>query len=514
MEISKLQFSYETRLLDLAAQLRALMNKVFPTFAALLIAVSGYLFVSNRPGALTFALLSGGILIGFNTWRKAGIGLPMLPMMCAQHLVAYGLPILVRHPVVQAYPADTAMRAGVELLAFLAAMSAGWWFGLHSAQATRPTARLLNIMVTEGMDGLRRLGFSMLGLGTGYQLLSAVGLLNSVFALLPAGTFPIVFALVSAITSCGLFLLSILLSSGILTRTQKSTFWILLAINALITASGFLLSAVGILLFSVAIGLFWGSGRMPWRFVIGVGCALAFLNLGKFEMRGLYWQNEQESVEPTTLFNMPERYVQWFEASWTIMTATEETANSFWESQYILKDKVESPGQSLLMRVNNLQNILYVIDRLDSNIVEPLRGKTYTVIPALLIPRILWPEKPRSHEGQVLLNVHFGRQSLDSTFVTYIAWGLLAEAYGNFGPFVGSICVGLAIGWLFGLLEKKSSAKPLLSLEGFLAFIVFVSVANSFEMVSSVLITSTFQAIVPVALVGSLFTRRFTLNSP
>ncbi len=513
MDTNKLQFTYETRLLDLATQLRSLLTKVFPVLAVVLTSVSGYLFVSNRPGALTFALLSAGVLVGFNTWRKAGIGLPMLPMMCAQHLVAYGLPILVRHPVVQAYPAETATRAGIELFVFLAAMSGGWWSGLQFAQVTRPTARLLNIMVTEGMDGLRRLGFSMLGAGTIYQLLSAVGLLNSVFALLPGGTFPIVFALVSAVTSCGLFLLSMLLASNVLNRTQKSTFWILLAVNALISASGFLLSAVGILLFSVAIGLFWGSGRMPWRFVIGVGCALAFLNLGKFEMRGLYWETEDEAVEATTLFNMPERYVQWFEASWTIMTATEETANSLWESQYVRKEKVESPGQSLLMRVNNLQNILYVIDRLDSNIVDPLRGKTYTIIPALLIPRILWPDKPRSHEGQVLLNVHFGRQSLDSTFVTYIAWGLLAEAYGNFGPFIGSICVGFAIGWLFGYLEKKSSAKPLLSLEGFLAFIVFVSVANSFEMVSSVLITSTVQAVVPVAVIGTFVTRRFSLST-
>jgi hypothetical protein len=514
MEPSRLQFSYETRLLDLGLQLRTLLNKAFPILAALLIGVSGYLFVGNRPGAITFALLSAGILIGFNIWRTAGIGLPMLPMMCAQHLVAYGLPILVRHPVVQAYPPETSLRAGIELLAFLATMSFGWRFGLNSARTSRPTARLLNIMVEEGMAGLRRLGFTMLGIGTAYQVLSVMGLLSVILSLLPAGTFPIVLAVVSAVTSCGLFLLSVLLSSDILTRPQKSTFWILLVVNTLISASGFLLSAVGILLFSVAVGLFWGSGRMPWRFIIAVGCTLAFLNLGKFEMRGLYWQQKDETVEATTLLNMPERYLQWAQASWTIMTATEEDTNLLWQAQYAQKEDASGSGQSLLMRVNNLQNILYVIDRFDSDHVEPLHGKTYTLIPALLVPRILWPGKPRSHEGQVLLNVHFGRQLLDSTFVTYIAWGLLAEAYGNFGPLVGSICVGFVIGWLFGLLEKKSSAKPLLSLEGFLAFIVFVSVANSFEMVASVLVTSTFQAIVPVATVGAFFTRRFTLNTP
>jgi hypothetical protein len=514
METTKLQFSYETRLQDLAMQLASLLNKAFPIVALLLTAISGWLFVSNRPGALTFALLTGGVLLGLNAWRKSGIGLPMLPMMCAQHLIAYGLPILVRHPVVQAYPAEISNRAGMELLLFLAAMTGGWLIGVRSTQPGRPVARLLDIMVSQGLDGLRRLGFFMLGAATAYQITSILGLLQPLFALLPAGTFPIVFAVVSAVTSCGLFILSMMLAGEQLTRVQKNAFWVLLAINALVSASGFLLSAVGILLFSVAVGLFWGSGRMPWRFVISVGCALAFLNLGKFEMRGLYWENEDEYVEPTTLFNMPERYLQWFEASWTIMTATEETADDLWQSNFPQKEKPTSSGQSLLMRVNNLQNILYVIDRLDTGMVEPLRGRTYTLIPALLIPRILWPDKPRAHEGQVLLNVHFGRQALDSTFVTYIAWGLLAEAYGNFGPLVGSLVVGFLLGWAFGVLEKKSSSKPILSLEGFIVFIVFVSVANSFEMVSSVLITSTFQAIIPVAVIGTFFAKRFTLSTP
>lgn len=514
MATPALNFNFETRLSDLGAQLRALLRRAFPVVLLALSGVSAYLFMSNRPGALTFALLSGGVLFGLGAWRTAGIGLPMLPMMCVQHLVAYGIPILVRHPVVQAYPTDVSTQTGIELLLFLAAMTGGWWLGLHSTQRGRPVAHLLNIMITGGMDGLRRLGFRMIGAATFYQLLASLGLLDPVFALLPAGSFPIAFALVSATTSCGLFLVSMLLASNQLTLPQKNAFWILLAVNALLSASGFLLSSVAILLFSVAIGLFWGSGKMPWRYVAIASLILAFLNLGKFEMRGLYWYREDEIIEPTTLMNMPERYVQWAEASWTIMTATEETTNALWQSQFLKQEATEGAGQSLLMRVNNLQNILYVVDYTQTNQPELLQGRTYTIIPALLIPRILWPDKPRSHQGQVMLNVHFGRQTQDSTLVTYIAWGLLAEAYGNFGPIMGTLLVGAAFGWLFGLLEKKTSSKPLLSLEGFLVFIVFVSATGSFEMVASVLVTSIFQSLVPVAVIGSFFARRITLPSP
>jgi ABC-type dipeptide/oligopeptide/nickel transport system permease subunit len=81
---------------------------------------------------------------------------------------------------------------------------------------------------------------------------------------------------------------------------------------------------------------------------------------------------------------------------------------------------------------------------------------------------------------------------------TYIAWGLLPEAYGNFGPILGSLLVGLAIGICFGLVERKTENKPVFSLEGFLSFSFFLSIALSYEMVASVLITSIFQSIVTI----------------
>lgn len=512
MTAPALNFSHETRLSDLAAQLKSLLRRAFPVIVGIFGGASAWLMLTNRPGALTFALLSAGAVIALGVWRTSGAGLPMLPMMAVQHLVAYGLPILVRHPVVQAYPAEIATEAGMELLLFLTAMSGGWYAAMHMAREGRPVAHALNLVITEGMDGLRRLGFQMIGAATVYQVLFSLGLLDPLLSLLPGGSFPIIFALASVITSCGLFFSSMLLASGNLTRGQALAFWCLLAINALILASGFLLSSVAIVLFSVAIGLFWGSGRIPWRFLVIVSAALAFLNLGKFEMRGLYWTNEEGEAVPASsgLVTMPERYAQWVEASWSILTDTVESTDKLWQAN--ARQSPKKSGQSLLLRINNLQNILYVIDMTESGRVEPLGGKTYSIIPALLIPRILWPDKPRTHEGQVMLNVHFARQALESTFVTYVAWGLLAEAYGNFGSYIGSLIVGLTLGCLFGLLERKTSNKPLLSLEGFIVFIVYASVSGSFEMVASVLVTSTFQAVVPVAMIGSFFVRRITLT--
>jgi hypothetical protein len=130
----------------------------------------------------------------------------------------------------------------------------------------------------------------------------------------------------------------------------------------------------------------------------------------------------------------------------------------------------------------------------------------------LLVPRVLWPDKPRGHEGQVLLNVHFGRQDEDSTLTTYIAWGLLPEAYGNFGPIAGSIFLGGCLGFLFAWIENVSARKLIVSMEGFLLISALMNMMNSFEMVASILVTSTFQSMVVIVLASAPFVRRTVLK--
>ena len=146
--------------------------------------------------------------------------------------------------------------------------------------------------------------------------------------------------------------------------------------------------------------------------------------------------------------------------------------------------------------------------------IAPLYGATYELIPPLLVPRIFWPDKPRAHEGQVRLNVHFGRQDLDATFQTYIAWGLLPEAYGNFGAKAGAIFLGFGLGLLFAWLENFTARKLLLSLEGFIAFTLLLDMAGSFEMVASVLVTTVFQSVVLLIVASVPFVERMVLRRP
>jgi hypothetical protein len=255
----------------------------------------------------------------------------------------------------------------------------------------------------------------------------------------------------------------------------------------------------------------WSSGRLPWRFFLLVTAILAFLNAGKFEMRERYWFNE-DSPSNLSLADAPRTYLEWSEASINMLTGSNlQTPSALIPRK---QSEEESGGQRLISRINNLQNLLYVMDATTTLHISPLGGDTYTIIPKLLIPRILWPEKPRTHEGQVMLNVHFGRQDENASQRAYIAWGLLAEAYGNFGAFIGSVVLGAVLGFFCAWVENLTARKLVLSLEGFLSFSLFVGVANSFEMVASVLVTSVFQSFIPIFLACWPFVERQSSKRP
>jgi hypothetical protein len=113
-----------------------------------------------------------------------------------------------------------------------------------------------------------------------------------------------------------------------------------------------------------------------------------------------------------------------------------------------------------------------------------------------------------------LLNVHFGRQDLEATLTTYIAWGLLPEAYGNFGAITGSVILAIFMGVLFAWIENLTARKLLVSMEGFLSLSLLMNLMNSFEMVASVLVTSTFQSFVVIVAASMPFVHRTTTPRP
>jgi hypothetical protein len=496
---------------ELADRVRRLLQRILVPMIALAVVETALLFFSSRPGAMCFAMIALGTLIVLAVWKPNGIGLPLVPLFAFQNLMVYGLPVVTGHEVLTRYPESFLNDAGFEVLVFSCSMAALWRAGMQVFAPSPPVSYALPDFQRDGSNKLRRLGFSLILAGTAYQILESADLLGPIYALLPSGTYSLLVPLVTGVSACGFFLVSLFVGAGELDRSGRTLFWTMLAVSCALSASGFLLSASMTMIASVAIGLFWSRGAIPWRYLAVVVSLLAFFSLSKFTMRGRYWQfDDQVKQSSISLVQVPGIYLEWTLASYDSLlnpVGSEPTGLAG-------KEDTGENRQTLFDRINNLQNLLYVIDIMETTHIPPLGGATYSLIPPLLVPRIMWPNKPRSHEGQVMLNVYFGRQDLNSTYRTYVAWGLLPEAYGNYGSFWGALILGGFLGFGCAWVENYTARKLLLSLEGFVSFTVLLAFANSFEMVASVFVTMTFQAIVPIVFASMPFLRRMTITRP
>jgi hypothetical protein len=494
----------------LGAKTQYAIRKTIMPFSVVLAAETMLLFFQGRPGAAAFLLISLGTCIALKAWSTEALGLPLLPLMVVQSLVIYGVPIAASHEIILTYPASFVFDAGVEVLIFNLAMIMAWKLGMRMFRPASPMCYVLQDFSNAGVKGLSRLGFGMIAIATGYEVLQSLSLTDSINNALPSGASSILAALISVVSACGFFLVSMTVGGRGASFLGKAVFWGLLVVNGMISASEFLLYGVAANLITVAIGFFWSSGRVPWRYLIISMLSLSFLNTGKTTMRERYWGNDYEPGAQETFGRLPTLYAEWIQVSYDAILENQVT-------QVLSPSESKSQGnknQTLLDRIDNLQNMLFVIDAIKTEHVTLLHGATYSLIPPLLVPRILWPDKPRSHEGQVMLNVHFGRQDLYSTFATYIAWGLLAEAYGNFGPVMGAIFIGTLLGFSFAWIENYTARKLFLSMEGFLSLSLLMNLMNSFEMVASVLVTAIFQSFVIVVAASAPFVRRTTSIRP
>ena len=495
-----------------ADDLKRVLKMILLPLGVLMAVGTAYLAASNGAGATAFGMIALGSWCALLLWSRLGRGLPLLPVLVAQSLTIYGLPIVLGHEVVAYYGQEFVLQAGREVLIFIGSAAVAWAFGMQLFPVARPVSYSLIDVNRHGIKGLRRLGFGLMLGSIAYQVSQSLDWADAILRILPTGSQSIVTALVYASGACGFFLVAIAVRSSEFSPFLKLAFWALLILSSLIAASGFLLSTVTINLMAVAIGLFWGSGRVPWRYLLLIGVALSVLNIGKFTMRNRYWNFEEgEPENVTTLGEIPGVYTEWIQASYTTITAPR--AEKWLGGTNPAKASQESE-QSLFDRIDNLQNLLFVIDAVGNGHIPPLGGETYKVIPALLVPRIFWPDKPRSHQGQIMLNVHFGRQDIDSTLKTYVAWGLLPEAYGNFGPIEGALVLGIFLGLIFAWLENMTARKLLISIEGFVSFTILLIFANSSEMVASVFVTAVAQSVAPIIIACSPFVRRLRIERP
>jgi hypothetical protein len=272
---------------------------------------------------------------------------------------------------------------------------------------------------------------------------------------------------------------------GELNQTEKGVFVCTMVPQLFVMSVGLVLIAAFTQLGIALLGYLSGGKRIPWLAIGLAFCALAVLHTGKTRMREKYWD---EKAPAPTFTQVPAYYAEWVDFGLQ-PTSGDKTV-----------------GQKMIERTS-LMHILCLVCNYTPERQDYLYGSTYTHVLPQLIPRFFWPEKPRSHIATFELSIYYGLQDEESTQSTTIAFGLVTEAYANFG-LAGAVLLGVFWGYVHRKCQIWSTFSPMFSFAG-LFMILMTAWSLSAELTMAAWVSSFQQAVMMVLglplLIRSLF---------
>lgn len=261
---------------------------------------------------------------------------------------------------------------------------------------------------------------------------------------------------------------------GELSSGQKMLF-VLTLVPQLILMSVSLILISAIALLGVALlGYVSGGKRIPWVVMVICFLSLAVLHTGKTRMREKYWDGKTPAP---SFAELPAYFSEW------VGYGLAPTSGD------------KSASQKMLERTS-LIHLLCLIINVTPDRQDYLYGSTYTHVLPQLIPRFFWEDKPRSHIATYQLGIYYGLQREEDTLATTIAFGLLAEAYANFG-LVGAVLLGCFWGLTLRKLQLWSASSPMFSFAGLFMILLTAWSLNS-ELTMAAWVSSFFQAVLMV----------------
>jgi len=204
----------------------------------------------------------------------------------------------------------------------------------------------------------------------------------------------------------------------------------------------------------------------------------ALLHNGKSTMRGKYWNNEEVSSR-LELHETPAFLAEWIEAGLTPSREDEEKAMA----------------KKLLER-SSVFHILCLVVANSPDRLPYLAGETYRHIPGQFVPRFFWAEKPHAHIATDILCIYYGLQDETSVRNATIGFGMICEAYANFG-LTGVMVLGAVFGFVLRKLQLATVDSPLLSYAG-IFMIILTAWCFQTEANLALWLSSMFQGLVTV----------------
>jgi hypothetical protein len=261
---------------------------------------------------------------------------------------------------------------------------------------------------------------------------------------------------------------------GEMTRGEKTVFLCTVIPQLIMMSVGLILIGALSLIGIALLGYVSGGKRIPWVVIAISFGILAVLHTGKTRMREKYWD---QAYPAPTISQLPAYFSEWVDYG------LQPTSGG------------KTVSQKMLERTS-LMHILCLIVDCTPGRQDYLYGHTYTYVLPQLIPRWFWENKPRSHIATYELGIYYGLQDEEATNTTTIAFGLLTEAYANFGLF-GAILLGAFWGFCLKKLQILSTFSPMFSFAGLL-MVLLTAWAFSAELTMAAWVSSLEQAVLVV----------------
>ena len=414
-------------------------------------------------------------------WVNSGaFGIPVLPVISALSYVYYALPLLSGNTLATYRPEELVWAALSVGLFLTAATLAAWPFlgdGRGRNQSPPPIrtqgkvqlirTRLLSNLARN--DELYRLIFIGLVVGNLYYLALASGTAGYL-----GTSIGIVRSIAATLTSLACYLIGFSRGAGLLTGQRWFAALAGFVSVTVLSMSGLFLVTGAVNIAAAVLGYVLAAKRIPWIMLGLIFAILSILNAGKLNIRNEYWARDNQSLKNASITQVPGMMLDWFAAG---IGGT--------VSKALGSRRQESP--SLLERTSLLHMVLAVQEATPS-IIPYIEGGTYALLPSMLVPRFLEPDKTESQAGLNLLSVRYGRQNAEDTYKTTLGWGMIAEAYANYGN-LAVVVVGALFGALCGFLMRLSATAAPLSLAMLMAIASTLALCNLELDVSSLVVS-------------------------
>lgn len=433
----------------------------------------GLYWARSLAALVAYLLVLAAAILPIFLWVRLGRpGVPILPPVGLLSILYYAFPIVRAREDLEEYVSIELLRAAATVSAFLVLAAVAGNFVLRRRRT--PGKEAPGLLSDAQMVTLVFLG---LFLGIGFLGASSAGYL---FRL---GSF---FGLARSVALTALVVASYFLGVARGRNLLRGSSWVMaaggLGLAVLISWSSLYLVGGLIFLLAAGVGYVTTRGRIPWLALAVAVILVSILHAGKEEMRNRYWRQGGGGASGTGIVDLPQRATEWFRLG--LESLASPTRNS-----------------SAIDRASLLQMLLRV-QRLTPEFIDYLRGETYLLVPEMLVPRFLSPDKPISKAGMDLLSIRYGLMSVEGAETTTIGWGLIAEAHANFGIW-GVAIMGLLVGLVGGSLTRWSAGSASVSVPTLMAVAAMIGLVNleqDFASLVTSLLQSTAAVLVLVAI--------------